>query len=321
MADFTISEDFPKNEIEFDKRFSDPQSCYDYLFQQKWPDGFTCKKCGQSKYWVSARNLYICANCGFNHSLIAGTIMDSSKKPITHWFKAMWWFTTRKSGVNAVNLKELLGFGSYQTAWTWLQKLRRCTIRKDREKLAGRVEVDEFVIGGQKPGKRGRGAEGKTIVAAAVERSHQEKRIGRIRLHVILDYSSFSLEKFIRENVEQGSIIVTDSLASYPPILKDHNHAAFNQSKETKSRESLYGVHLITSLVKRLIRGTYQGRFEAKYLQNYLDEYVFRFNRRKSKYVGKKFMRIVQQVVASAKIKCSEIKWDFDPISEYYAGT
>ena len=83
--------------------------------------------------------------------------MDSSKKPITYWFKAMWWFTTRKSG-------------SYGTAWNWLQKLRRCTIRQDREKLSGRVEVDEFVLGGQRSGKRGRGAEGKTIVAVAVER-------------------------------------------------------------------------------------------------------------------------------------------------------
>jgi hypothetical protein len=96
--------------------------------------------------------------------------MDSSKSPITHWFKAMWWFTTRKSGINAVNLKELMGFGSYGTAWTWLQKLRRCTIRHEREKLSGRVEVDEFFIGGQRPGKRGRGAENKTIVTVAVER-------------------------------------------------------------------------------------------------------------------------------------------------------
>ena len=96
--------------------------------------------------------------------------MDSSKKPITYWFKAMWWFTTRKSGINAVNLKELLGFGSYATAWHWLQKHWRCTICQDREKLSGRVEVDEFIIGGKKPGKRGRGADAKTIVAIAVER-------------------------------------------------------------------------------------------------------------------------------------------------------
>ena len=194
MKNFTITEDFPKSEIEFDARFSDPSACYDYLFAIKWPDGFICERCANGRYWFSTRKLYICSQCERQHSLTAGTIMDSSKKPITYWFKAMWWFTTRKSGVNAVNLKELLGFGSYNTAWCWLQKLRRCTIRQDREKLYGRVEVDEFVIGGQKSGKRGRGAKGKTIVAAAVERCDVERQIGRIRLHVTLDCSSFSLE-------------------------------------------------------------------------------------------------------------------------------
>ena len=157
MKEFTITEDFPKSEIEFDLRFLNPSACYDYLFSLKWPNGFVCMKCKNENYWISKRQLYICTTCEHQHSLTAGTIMDSSKKPITYWFKAMWWFTTRRSGVNAVNLKELLGFGSYNTAWHWLQKLRRCTIRKDREKLSGRVEVDEFVIGGQNSGKRCRG--------------------------------------------------------------------------------------------------------------------------------------------------------------------
>lgn len=168
MTDFTITEDYPKNEIEFDQRFLDTKACYDYLFKQKWPNGFICKKCSHTKCWISAHKLYICPQCELNHSLTAGTIMDSSNKPIINWFKTIWWFTTRKSGINAVNLKELLGFGNYGTAWCWLQKLRRCTIRQDREKLSGRVEVDELVIGAQKSGKRGRGAEGKTIVAIAV---------------------------------------------------------------------------------------------------------------------------------------------------------
>jgi len=75
----------------------------------------------------------------------------------------------------------------------------------------------------------------------------------------------------------------------------------------------------VTSLLKRLIRGTFQGRFEPKYLQNYLDEYVFRFNRRKSKSIGKIFMRLVQQSVKSTKITYSDINWDMNPISEYYA--
>ena len=115
MTEFTITEDFPNSEIEFDLHFSKPEACFEYLFKQKWPNGFVCKKCGHQKCWLSSRNLYIYTRCEHQHSLTAGTIMDSSKKPITYWFNAMWWFTTRKSGINAVNLKELLGFGSYGT--------------------------------------------------------------------------------------------------------------------------------------------------------------------------------------------------------------
>jgi len=144
-------------------------------------------------------------------------------------------------------------------------------------------------------------------------------RMGRIRLHVTLDCSAYSLETFILHNIEPGSIIATDSWQSYNFMANgQYAHEKTHQSS-TKNNENLYGVHLVTSLIKRVIRGTYQGGFEPKYLQNYLDEYVFRFNRRKSKSVGKKFMRIVQQVVKSAKVTYKEIKWDIDPISEFYA--
>jgi hypothetical protein len=143
--------------------------------------------------------------------------------------------------------------------------------------------------------------------------------MGRIRLHIALDCSAYSLETFILHNIEPGSTIATDSWPSYHFIDKEqYVHEITNQSK-SKVKMNLYGVHLITSLIKRLIRGTYQGRFEPKYLQNYLDEYVFRFNRRNSKFIGKKFMRLVQQVVQSVKVTYREIKWDIDPISEYYA--
>ena len=143
--------------------------------------------------------------------------------------------------------------------------------------------------------------------------------MGRIRLHLALDCSAYSLETFILDNIEPGSTIATDSLPSYNFI--DGGQYAHEKTLQgsSKNNENLYGAHMVISLIKRLIRGTYQGRFEPKYLQNYLDEYVFRFNRRKSKSIGKKFMRIVQQVVRSTKITYNKIKWDVDPISEFYA--
>jgi transposase-like protein len=232
--------------------------------------------------------------------------MHGTKKPITYWFKAMWWFTTRKAGVNAINLKELLDLGSYDTAWTWLQKLRRCTIRKDRAKLSGTVEVDDFVLGGHKSGKRGRGAEGKTIALAAVEK--QGRRLGRIRLQVCQDCSSDSLMPFIEQNIESGSHIITDGWKGYNPIATgDYRHQKVYWTQHADKSSVLPGVHLVVSLLKRVMLGTFQGRFERKHLQSYLNEYVFRFNRRRSKSVGKKFMRIVQQVITSINISRNQV--------------
>ena len=79
------------------------------------------------------------------------------------------------------------------------------------------------------------------------------------------------------------------------------------------------GIKSLVTISATWIKKAPEKHFKlSKMSQNYLDEYVFRFNRRKSKSVGKKFMRLVQQVVKSAKITYSEIMWDMDPISEYY---
>ena len=123
------------------------------------------------------------------------------------------------------------------------------------------------------------------------------------------------------DNIEPGATIATDKWKGYHFIDKEQHQRQVTNLCKSVNFENLYGVHLVTTLVKRLIRGTYHGRFEPKYLQNYLDEYVFRFNRRKSKNIGKKFMRIVQQVVQSAKITWPSIQWDMDPISEYFVVT
>ena len=91
-----------------------------------------------------------------------------------------------------------------------------------------------------------------------------------------------------------------------------------NQSRD-KENPSLNSVRLVAYFVNRVMDSAFQGRSEPKYLQNYLGEFVFRLNRRKRKIIDKKFMRMVRQAVLSTKINYSDIKWDLDPISEYFA--
>ena len=296
-----MKEDFPKNQVEFDRRFCDEQSCLEYLFQLRWPVGFVCPRCSHTEFWRSARGLYVCCKCEHQQSVTAGTIFHGTKKPLTVWFKALWWFSTRKSGISAVCLQGLLGMGSYDTAWRWLQKLRTCTIFPDREKLSGSIEADEFYLGGEQGGKRGRGADHKCIVAVAIERKGH--KLGRLRMQVISRCSADELIPFAKVNIATGSCITTDGWKGYCGLEEaGYLHRKIVQSQVDDKESVLPGVHLIVSLFKRVILGTFQGRFGGQYLQRLLDEYVFRFNRRTTKSVGKRFWRIVQQAVASPPI-------------------
>ena len=74
-----------------------------------------------------------------------------------------------------------------------------------------------------------------------------------------------------------------------------------SRSKDrTRATRLFPSVHRVIALLKRWLGATHQGRVEPAHLQAYLDEFTFRFNRRKSRHVGKIFFRLVQQGAATA---------------------
>jgi hypothetical protein len=84
--------------------------------------------------------------------LTAGTIFQDTRTSLRLWFQAMWWVVSQKNGGSALGLQRVLGRKSYETAWTWLHKLRRAMVRPGRDLLTGRVEVDECYLGGLEEG-------------------------------------------------------------------------------------------------------------------------------------------------------------------------
>lgn len=182
------TEDYPKTVIEFVDLFSTEKACLDYLIQLRWSSGFVCPKCTETTGWINLRDVFECASCSFQTSITAGTVLEGTRKSLREWFHAMWWICTQTTGGSAKGLQRLLGLKSYQTAWTWLHKLRTAMVRSDRTLLSTTVEVDETFVGGSISGKSGRGAEGKTLVAIAVELNGTKNE--RIRLAVIPNASS-----------------------------------------------------------------------------------------------------------------------------------
>src|SRR3954470_9912080 len=194
-----LPDDLPQDFLEFNARFGTDEQCREYLFRARWPDGFRCDGCGHDHaYTLRTRLVYECVACRKQHSLLAGTLFKQTKTALARWFLAVYLVTSSKGGIAAAELQRQLGSGSYQTAWSWLHKLRKAMVRPDREPLAGRVEADETYVGGPRPGKRGRGAAGKTLVAGAVEAGQAGgRRLGRLRLAVVPDASAASLEGFL----------------------------------------------------------------------------------------------------------------------------
>ena len=283
-------EEYPRDLAEFEAWFSSEQACRDYLCRLRWPDGFTCPRCGSAKAWHVGSVLFECSVCHYQLSVTAGTIFHDTHKPLTVWFRAIWWVTGQKNGASALGLKRILGLGSYRTAWAWLHKLRRAMVRPGRDRLSGIVEVDETYVGGKKSGKRGRGAAGKVLVGIAVQ-DKTEEGIGRIRLGILADASAESLTPFVQERVDVGSTIRTDEWIGYNRLESVGYHRKLAGSSELKL------VHVVASLVKRWLLGTHQGAVSPEHLAYYLDEYTFRFNRRKSTHRGKLFMRLLENAV------------------------
>jgi len=241
---------YPGNQMEFEELFKREQDCINFITSIRWPQGFECPVCGSIRYWKKNKGRFECRDCQTETTVTNGTIFHKSTKPLMIWFRAIWWMVAQKNGVSAKGLQKVLGLGSYRTSWTWLHKFRRLMVFSGRSKLQGTVEVDEVLVGGKVSGKRGRGAEGKSLIAVAVE--VKGKKTGRVRLAKITDASSESLNGFIEDNIEPSSTIVTDGWPSYNDLTNmGYGHKIQKAVVKDGDEEVLPNVHRIASLLKR----------------------------------------------------------------------
>jgi len=271
---------FPATLVEFQQWFSSEDACIDYLYQSRWPEGFVCPKCGARKdpYQIGAYRRLECAECTHQTSVTAGTVMHGTRMPLQVWFNGAYLVTTHTPGFSALQFQRQLGIKTYETAFQMLHKLRAAMVRPDRDRIHGDIEVDETFIGARRPGKRGRGAAGKVMVAGAVEvlaRDERKERVGRLRLQVVPDSCADSLVGFVLSNIQVGSEVRTDGLASYNQLAKK------GYSYKTVENHELEHIHKTFGNLKTWIEGTHHG-VSKKHMHAYVNEFVFRHNRRRT---------------------------------------
>ena len=298
-----LLQDLPRDLPTFLERFGSDEACRAYLVRARWPEGFRCSGCGHDQaYSHKKRLIEECTACGKQHSILAGTIFEQTKTGLARWFLAIYLVTSSKGGISAMELQRQMGFGSYGTAWAWLHKIRRAMVVPGRQPLSDRVEADETLVGGPRPGKPGRGAAGKTVVAGAVESRRGQargRRLGRLRLQAVRDASASSLVGFLGQNVLRPAEVATDGWSGYRGLeAEGYAHEPINLAGSWGDAAlRLPAIHLVFGLAKRWLLGTHHGAVSAKHLQSYLDEYVFRFNRRTAKSIAHRFARLIEQAV------------------------
>ena len=178
-----------------------------------------------------------CKNCRFKNRVTAGTVFEDGRKSLRLWFSVIWLLMAQKTGMSAKNFHDAFGFGSYQTSWGWLQKPRSVMIRPSREKLSGRVELDETYVGDQKEGKRGRGAACKTLVLVGIE-GESGKKLGRVRFRIIDGATSEAIQKFVEDYIDEKATVATDGLKSYDFLGAIRTHERYAQSGKNTAKEN-----------------------------------------------------------------------------------
>lgn len=290
--DSNTTQPIPTTLLEAIRYFSDPEICIQFVAKLRWPDGPACPKCqGKQHSYLSTRRVWKCKGCKKQFSVKLGTIFEDSPIGLDKWLAAVWMIANCKNGISSWEIHPALGI-TQKSAWFVLHRVRLAMQTGTFEKVSGEVESDETFIGGKAKFMhtarrekviKGRGTVGKTVVHGILERGDDDKA-SQVRVSVVEDQKKGTLQEKVREQVEPGSSVFTDTLRSYMGLDADYVHGMVDHSAGiyVNGRVHTNGMENFWSLLKRALKGTYVA-VAPWHLFRYLDEQAFRFNERKGK--------------------------------------
>jgi len=264
---------------QFFARFPDDDTCLDHLMKTRFGKEFTCPKCHKHStfYRIKSEKAYACKWCGHHVHPMVGTPFHRSHQSLQRWYYAMYLFTVTRHGVSAKELQRQFGC-SYKSAWRMGHEIRKYMAELDGNgPLDGDVEADESYHGGKRPGKRGRGAGGKSVVFAMQDRD------GELVSKVVPDVKGATLKGAIEAHVAKGSTVYTDELGSYNGLdALGYEHCTVDHAKRAYARGKCHvnTVEAFFGIFKKSIKSTHIA-VSAKHLPKYLGEFEFRQNLRK----------------------------------------
>jgi len=251
----------------FNRLFPTEEDCIGFLFPLRWPRGFVCPLCRACRPELTPRRYPVCPHCGNRSSLTTGTLMHGAKKPLRDWLLAIWWFSGASFDVSAKDLQRLLGISCYQTAWTWLQKLRLAMGRADDERVRGAVEIG---CGTAAPAHERKEC---ALVLIAAEIALAPGGAGRIRMRHIARLDAETLQLFLQDAVENNSRL----LAGDQQMQAMLNQLGARHVAPIQPEQLSQAAELARSF-ETCLHTVHRGGVTIKHLQLYLDEFCFRNN-------------------------------------------
>jgi len=270
---------------EFLKDYGTEAQCERVLEAVRWPNGFCCPRCGQAAHYVlrdGVRKVFQCNACRHQASLIAGTVFQGTKLPLTTWFLAIYLISQAKTGLSALALKRQLGV-SYPTAWLIHHKLMQVMAdREARYLLEGKVQVDDAYLGGERTGgKVGRGSENKVAFVAAVSLNEEDRPL-RVRLTPVPGFTLKAVAAWAKDHLAPGSAVFSDGLACFGAVTEagcSHQPTVIAGRKPKEVPEFKW-INTVLGNLKTSLSGCYHAFDFRKYATRYLAAFCYRFNRR-----------------------------------------
>ncbi len=264
---------------ELNARYGREDKCRAALIRMRWPDGFVCPRCGERKYsYARARRVFQCSACRTQTTVKAGTIFHKSRTPLTKWFLAIYLLTQSKNDIAALELARQLGV-KWDTAWLIKQKLMETMRQRNRTyKLKGQVQLDDAYLGGEKPGKHGRGATNKIPFVIAIE-TRKDKPV-YTQLRRVSGFTSQAIKTYAAQNIETGAHITSDGLACFAALTEagmKHGPVMIGGGRPAVSEFKWVNTGL--GNIKSAITGTCRS-CRPQHAAHYLAAYEYRFNRR-----------------------------------------
>ncbi|MGB5233470.1 MAG: IS1595 family transposase [Desulfoprunum sp.] len=249
-------------------RFANEHACVTYLFRRRWPLGFRCPFCGAVQKETAPAYTVVCRYCRKQTSITAQTIMHGSKMDLVAWLQVAWLFCSRSQGLSARELQRLMGLSCYQTAWSWLQKVRLAAALAESAPCRGQVLFDVVGLaaaaGGRLPAPE---------IAMALELNARKADSARVRFQLLPSRNPSDLTAAIQRLVmKNASLQLGDGHWADDDGLAGAFHCGEAAAEQRQKGQA------VLRQAETWLQRVFRRAVDTAHLQTYLDEFSFHCN-------------------------------------------